>query len=81
LDFKVAKWAKYKLLNLRPIHLIVTLSAFVFEFGMILAETGLLGHRKKIDKFLIGLPLSAQPSSSVWPLPSANFSAKLVTTK
>jgi hypothetical protein len=51
LDFKVAKWAKYKLLNLRANHLISTVAAFVFvssvfgeniptaEIGMISAET------------------------------------------
>jgi hypothetical protein len=51
LDFKVSKWAKYKLLNLRVIHLFSTLAVFVFvpsvfweniptaEFGMISAET------------------------------------------
>jgi hypothetical protein len=51
LDFKIAKWAKYKLVNLRGNHLISNLAAFVFvpsvfeeniptaEFGTILAET------------------------------------------
>jgi hypothetical protein len=51
LDIKVAKWEKYKLLDLCSNHLIRTLAAFVFvpsifgknipaaEFGMILAET------------------------------------------
>jgi hypothetical protein len=51
LDFKVAKWAKYKLLNLYSNQLISTLAAFSFvgyvyaenipmvEFGMISAET------------------------------------------
>ncbi len=51
MDFKVAKWAKYKLLNLRANHLISTMAAFVFvtsvlgeniptaEIGMMSAET------------------------------------------
>jgi hypothetical protein len=30
LDFKVAKWAKYKLLNLHGTQLISTLAAFIF---------------------------------------------------
>jgi hypothetical protein len=49
LDFKVAKWAKYQLLNLHGKHLINTQAAFVFvpsvfveniltaEFGMVSA--------------------------------------------
>ncbi len=51
LHLKVAKWAKYKLLNLRGNHLISTLAAFVFvpsvfgenirtaEYGMVSAES------------------------------------------
>jgi hypothetical protein len=51
LDFKVAQWAKYKLLNLCGNHLISTLAAFVSvysvfggniptaEFGIVSAET------------------------------------------
>jgi hypothetical protein len=51
LDFKVAKWAKYKLLNCVVTLLISTLVAFVFvpsvfreniptaEFGIVSAET------------------------------------------
>ncbi len=51
MDFKVAKWVKYKLLNFRVNHLKSTLGAVVFvpsvlgeniptaEFGMVSAET------------------------------------------
>jgi hypothetical protein len=51
LDFKVSKWAKYKLLFLSANHLIITLAVFVFvpsvfgeniptaEFGTLLEET------------------------------------------
>ncbi len=51
MDFKVAKWAKYKLLNFCSNQLIITQASFAFvptvfreniptaEFGMISAET------------------------------------------
>jgi hypothetical protein len=50
LDFKFAKWAKYKLLNLRANHLISILTAFVFVpsvFGenIPVAE---IGNRQKL---------------------------------
>jgi hypothetical protein len=59
MDFKVAKWAKYKLINLRANHLIITIAAFVFvpsvfvenistdEFGMIPAETACWDTERK----------------------------------
>jgi hypothetical protein len=59
LDFKVAMWAKYKLLNLYANHLISTLAAFVFvpsisgkniptaEFGMTSAETAYCDIERK----------------------------------
>jgi hypothetical protein len=57
-DFKVAKWAKYKLLNLHGNHLIRTLAAFVFgeytltpEFGMGSAETACWEIERKQPNF------------------------------
>jgi hypothetical protein len=55
MDFKVAKWAKYKLLIFRGNHLINTLAAVVFVpsvFGENI-PTVELGQRKKIAKFLM----------------------------
>jgi hypothetical protein len=65
LDFKVAKCAKYKLLNLHGNHLISALAAFVFvpsvfgeniptaEFGNATGRNCLMGHRKKIAKIVM----------------------------
>jgi hypothetical protein len=49
--FKVAKWAKYKLLNLHANHLISTLAAFVFVpsvFGKIFLQLNLEWYRQKL---------------------------------